>query len=642
MAEDTRCRKLSFSSEQAVVPRWFGGEILDHSPQAVRTDFLNSGRAPLLLNHDTYSQPIGVIEPGSVKIGKDKIGRAEARFGRTGAAVDALTNVDDHILTNTSVGYRVHEMRFDSEKDGEENYRVVDWEPHEVSLVGVPADRSVGIGRGHIEADVTSGVRHMTTEADAATRKAAEDAERAAEAARQRSLAEAAEAARVAAAAAEANRRLEEQRDRASKETAQELETKRVKMIQDWCREQKMDARLERKWITSGASVETVADEILRILKQRGETGSQSAASLGLSEKEAKQFSICRAIIAAASDDWKNAGFEAECSGEIAKRMNKVSDSKKFFVPYEVQRNVRQVVPGQRITQGDRAMLRQMDMSRADIVGTTTAGGYLVETINLSFIELLRNRTVAFRLGATVLSGLVGNVSIPKQTGAATAFWLSTETTAITEVEQTFGQLAFSPHTVGGYTEISRLLLLQSSPDVEGIVNADLAAIIGIAVDAGVINGSGSAGQPHGIVGLSGVGTAAGTTLGLAGLLTAQGTVGAANVVPVRGGWTSTFVNSALLRARQEFANTYSPLWYGSVWDGMMLGYPALASNQCPTGDVIFGDWAQVVVAEWGVLEVEVNPYANFTAGIIGVRAMMTVDVGVRYPGAFYVITAVT
>jgi len=630
MADENRTRKLSFSSEQAVVPRWFGGEILDHSPKAVRTDFLNSGRAPLLMNHDTSAQPIGVVEKGSVQVGKDKVGRCAVRFGRTGSAVDALTNVDDGILANTSVGYRVHEMRFDSEKDGEENYRVVDWEPHEVSLVGVPADRSVGVGRGYSEADTTTrGTRMSEVNGTAAAERAAEEERaRAAEAVRQEKLRQEAEAT-AARAAAERGR-----------DGARELEAKRTKMIEDWCRENKMDERLQRQWITSGLPVEVVADEILRILKKRGESGGASAAKLGLSEQEAKRFSICRAVLAAEDGDWTQAGFEAECSAEIAKRMNKVPQRKKFYVPYEVQQTQR-TVSGDRITRGDRQMI-QRDLTRADVVGTTTAGGYLVETINLSFIELLRNRTVAFRLGATVLSGLVGNVSIPKQTGAATAYWLSAETTQITEVEQTFGQLAFSPHTVGGYTEISRLLLLQSSPDVEGIVNADLAAIIGIAVDAGVINGSGSAGQPHGIVGLSGVGTTTGTTLGLAGLLTAQGTVGAANVVPVRGGWTTTFVNSALLRARQEFSNTYSPLWYGSVWDGMMLGYPGIASNQCPTGDLIFGDWAQVVVAEWGVLEVEVNPYANFTAGIIGVRAMMTIDVGVRYPGAFYVITSVT
>ena len=181
---------------------------------------------------------------------------------------------------------------------------------------------------------------------------------------------------------------------------------------------------------------------------------------------------------------------------------------------------------------------------------------------------------------------------------------------------------------------------MQSSPDIEGIVNADLAAIIGIAVDSAVISGPGTSGAPKGILNTTGVGTGSIATTTLSTLTGIQGTVGAANVVPVRGGWAGNFTVSAGLRARNEFANTYSPIWYGSVWDGMMLGYPALASNQIPSGDLFFGDWAQIVVAEWGVLEVEVNPYANFQEGIIGVRAMMTVDVGVRYPAAFYVGTA--
>lgn len=641
MADD-RVRKMSFSSEQAIVPRWFGGEILDHDPKSVRTDFLNSGRANVFLNHDTREQPIGVIEPGSVKIGKDKKGRCDARFGKTGAAKDALENVDDGILTNTSVGYRVHEMRFDSEKDGEEVYRVIDWEPHEVSLVGVPADRSVGIGRGNDVTTVnTRGSTQMGDEnASAAELKAAGD----------RAAAEAARA----AAAAEATRLANDQGTRIDviragedRLSATEMEAARRKAIESWCVRSNIDDRMRAKFITSGMSLDKIADEIIVIMQERGKVASTSAAHLGLSEKEAERFSLCKAILAVRDKDWSKAGFEAECSMEIAKKLGKPSDPMRFFVPDEVQKRRHMLAPGAEQSARANGLIRSQGgsnahLTRADVVGTTTAGGYLVETINLSFIELLRNRTVAFRLGATVLSGLVGNVTIPKQTGAATAMWLTAETTQITEVEQTFGQLALNPHTIGGYTEISRLLLLQSSPDIEGIVNADLAAIVGIAVDQAVLSGPGSGGAPHGIIGLSGVGTAAGTTMALAGLLSAQATVGAANVVPVRGGWATTFVNSALLRARQEFSNTYSPLWYGSVWDGVMVGYPGLASNQVPTGDLIFGDWAQVVVAEWGVLEIEVNPYANFQAGIIGVRAIMTVDVGVRYPGAFYVYTAVT
>jgi HK97 family phage major capsid protein/HK97 family phage prohead protease len=621
---DTRIRAMSFSSE-VPVGRWFGNEILDHNPGSMRSDFINSGRAPLFVNHDTRAQPIGVLEKGTVKIGKDKIGRCEARFGKTGAACDALTNVDDRIFNNTSVGYQVHEMRFESEKDGEESYRVIDWEPHEVSLVGVPADRSVGVDRGSPQTDISNRQERKMADGNEGGTPAAPAADPAAE-----------------------KTRIELIRAEEQKVSAQAMEAARRKAIDYFCESNKIDERMKAQFITSGMSIEEVGKDILAIVKSRGELNKpQGAGALGLTPDETKSFSICKAILACRDKDWSKAGFELECTRAIAQKMGTTPDATKFYVPVEVQRRASGMSAMAEYNARANGAIRSqggsnMHLTRADTVGSVTAGGYLVETINLSFIELLRNRTVAFRLGATVLSGLVGNVNIPKQTAAATSMWLSTETTQITEVEQTFGQLALTPHTVGGYTEISRLLLLQSSPDVEGIVNADLAAIIGIAVDSGVIQGSGASGQPHGIIGLSGVGTAAGTSLQLAGLLSAQAAVGAANVVPVRGGWSSTFVNSALLRARQEFANTYSPLWYGSVWDGVMVGYPALASNQIPTGDLIFGDWAQVVVAEWGVLEVEVNPYANFQAGIIGVRAMMTIDVGVRYPAAFYVLTAVT
>lgn len=627
MADDNRCRSMSFSSESAIVPRFFGGEILDHSPGAMRSDFLNSGRAPLLLNHDTQAQPVGVIQKGSVKVGRDKIGRCEARFGRTAAANDALTNVDDKILNNTSVGYRVHEMRFDSETNGQENYRVVDWEPHEVSLVGVPADRNVGVDRAP-EAEVqtrsqTETIAMPEDNTSAAGNQAAKP--------------------NGGAAAGGTESRIEVTRHEEQRASVMEMETSRQNAIKYFCKANNIDERMQAQFITSGQSVEKVGEDILKIVQKRGEAAPQSAAALGLTEREAKQFSICKAILAVRDKDWNKAGFEADCSRAIAQKLGREPDPTKFFVPLEVQR--RASISPQAIQQHARSQMpgaMQNSFTRADTVATTTAGGYLVETINLSFIELLRNRTVAFRLGATVLSGLVGNVNIPKQTGAATAMWLSTETTQITEVEQTFGQLALSPHTVGGYTEISRLLLLQSSPDVEGIVNADLAAIIGIAVDTGVIAGPGSGGAPHGIIGLSGVGTGSIASATLATVLGMQAAVGAANVVPVRGGWAGNFTVSSGLRARNEFSNTYSPIWYGSIWDGMMLGYPAIASNQIPSGDLIFGDWAQVVVAEWGVLEVEVNPYANFQAGIIGVRAMMTIDVGVRYPAAFYVGTAFT
>ena len=125
-------------------------------------------------------------------------------------------------------------------------------------------------------------------------------------------------------------------------------------------------------------------------------------------------------------------------------------------------------------------------------VASAPGGGYLVGTQNISFIEMLRNRSVAYRMGAMRLGGLQGNVTVPKQTGAATWYWLASESTNITESQQTLGQMALSPKTGGAYTEISRQLLLQSSPDAEVLVTSDLGRVGGLGIDSAVLAGSGA------------------------------------------------------------------------------------------------------------------------------------------------------
>jgi hypothetical protein len=140
---DDRRRSFAFSSEYPV-ERWFGTEILDHSPKSVRMGFMNSGRAPLLMHHDRQ-QVVGVIENASINA--DRVGRGVARFGRSANAEAAKQDADDGILVNTSVGYRVHELTLEKQSDAGDTYRVTDWEPMECSMCGIPADPSVGMGR---------------------------------------------------------------------------------------------------------------------------------------------------------------------------------------------------------------------------------------------------------------------------------------------------------------------------------------------------------------------------------------------------------------------------------------------------------------------------------------------------------------
>ena len=403
-----------------------------------------------------------------------------------------------------------------------------------------------------------------------------------------------------------------------SGERAVEMERARRRGIENLCKANKIDDSVRDYWIATGLSVEAITDDLVKIIEERGKNNPQSEAKLGLSSGEVKRYSLFNAIRAVADQNWSNAGFELDCSREIAKRLQRLPDPKKFFVPFEVQHDKR-ISPQRR------------DLTAASAAG----GGYLVGTENMSFIEVLRNRSVAYRMGARRLSGLVGNVTIPRQSAAATAAWLANEGSQIPESGQTFGQMALSPKTVGAYTEISRQLLLQSSPDAEGIVTADLGAVSALAVDVGVLRGSGSGGEPTGIVNTSGIGTVNGATFDYADILEFQVDVATANVTPEMGGYVTTPTVAALAMQRTRFANTDTPLWQGNLWDGQMAGFQAMSTNQMSAGTMLFGDWRQVVVAEWGVLEIEVNPYANFQAGIIGIRAMVSIDVGLRYAGAF-------
>jgi HK97 family phage major capsid protein len=248
-------------------------------------------------------------------------------------------------------------------------------------------------------------------------------------------------------------------------------------------------------------------------------------------------------------------------------------------------------------------------------------------------------------MGATTMPGLVGSVSIPKQLTSATGYWFTDETGTATESNLTFGQLTLTPKTVGGYVELSRQLLLQSTPNAEGIVNADLARVIALAVDSAAIAGPGTGGQPLGVAKTTGVGTAnptAGSAVVYPDMIRFQTTVANSNAMLPGFAYVTTPTVAGILMGKPRFTNSDTPIWGGTILDGTVVGAPAMTSLQVGSGTMIGGDWSQVVIGEWGTLEIEANPYAQFQAGIVGVRALYTVDIGVRYAAAFAVGTGMT
>lgn len=585
--EESRTVPLAFSSEEPV-ERWFGMEILGHNAGEAQLDWIASGRAPLLVDHRATDQ-VGVVVDAA--IGSDRKGRAVVRFGRSSRAEEVFRDVLDGIRTNVSVGYEIAELTLLEKGQGVPDiYRATSWKPIEISLVSIPADQSVGVGRDDdgearsvrvISPHPLKGRKTMTTNIEASPAAPAFD--------------EAAERKKVA-----------------------DRELHRIREIQAISQRHQL-AELGEKAIKEGMPLDSFRGLVLDELSRRSANPMQlevPRTELGLSGKEKRSYSLLRAIRAQAEKNWDGAGLELEAHREIEKRIGQAKRG--FYVPFEIQ---------QRGMQGKRDLT----------VGTATAGGHLVATQNdaASFIELLRARAVVVGLGARTLTGLVGNVNIPRQSGSSTAYWLANEATAITEGDLTLGQLALTPKNVGAYTEISRLLTMQSAPDAEMLVMDDLASVVALAIDAAAISGSGSSGQPTGVIGTAGIGTVTGTSLAWAGIVEFETDVAAANALNGSLAYLTTPAVRGLLKTREKAANTGIFLWGGMVGDSTVNGYRGEVSTQVPAANMIFGDWSQIIIANWGVLEIETNPYANFAAGIIGVRAWATVDIGVRQAAAF-------
>lgn len=584
---EARTVEMAFSSE-APYRRWWGVEILDHTQSSIDLSRMSS-HANLLCDHDT-TDVIGVVE--SVNIGADRIARALVRFGKSARAEEIFQDVIDGIRKNVSVGYIINEAVLESysEDEDESTYRVTSWTPYEVSLVSVPADFTVGVGRSAEQNQADAPTLAQTRQEQIMTTATQENA--------------------TAQAAVDID---------ALTKNVKASEAQRASEIiligAQFSQYEGVQAAAQEA-VRSGESVGEFRAKVMEKIS----TQKPITPDVGLTTKEVKNYSLMRALKALVDKDWKTAGFERECHDAILKRAGLgEAPNNGFYVPYEVQ-------------------------TRDLTAGTAADGGRLVATDNLggNFIDLLRNRSVLSAMGARFLTGLVGNVTIPKQTGAATANWLANEATGATESQMVFGQLALTPKNVIAYSEISRQLMLQSSPSIDALVMDDLAKVLALAIDTAGLSGSGAAGQPTGITNTAGIGAVTGTTLGYAGIVEFQTDVAQSNALAANCGYVTTPSVAGLLKGRQRFSSTDTPIWQGNILDGEIEGFKAMSSMQMASASMLFGDFSQVIIGEWGMLEVAINPYANFAAAITGIRAIQTCDIGVRYPGAFSLATSIT
>ena len=276
-------------------------------------------------------------------------------------------------------------------------------------------------------------------------------------------------------------------------------------------------------------------------------------------------------------------------------------------------------------------------------VNTTTSGNDLVPTDHRGdqFIGPLRNSLMARRLGVRVLSGLSGNVTIPKQATSTSVGWVA-ENGNLSDSDISTDPVTLTPKHAGGMTEMSRQLIQQSSPDIEQIVRDDLAYQLAKAIDSALIVGGGS-NEPTGVLSTVGIGTANLATLSWANVLGMVKTLEEANTMATSTAWLGSPAVKAKLAATLKVSGDAGAGFL--LENGRMDDIPAHFTNQVPVNTtpnpdtlrLILGDWAQVLLGIWSEVDILVNPFDStaYARGGVLVRAMSTVDIAVRHPTAF-------
>lgn len=574
---------LSFSSE-AYIEEYCGWEIgyayvrLLHKPENMRLDRAKRGLSHLM-NHQRDEFLGKLVDPQIMDKGEGNKLYFRAIPSNQDEAKQVWMDIEAGILDQTSLGFNVYALQLVRMEGEKAYYDAVDWEPMEGSTVTVQADLTVGFGRS------------IKTEEKNDESKTPE----------------------------QEKRKMEQ--EIVAAQDAEKLEASRIAGIRAAQKnfpsivtpEDALEA------IASRQTVEQFNNVILD-RQVKGQRAATPASEIAMSEKEQKSYSILRAF--GGIMDKKFGGFEKEISDEIASRLGRSARAdNSFFMPSNLK------VAGQRTAS---ALTKD---------GGGSTGGYIVPEVydGANFIELLRNMSLTEKLGITRLRNLKGDYKVPVQASAGNFSWI-TEDSEATESNLTLGLKTMSMKTGSSSTSYSRDLRINSDPSIEQMVLMDLAEIAALGLDAATFHGLGSAGQPQGLFNTSGVGATTVTSFAFASALAFKSDVKVANAFKGNLAYVTDPASAVLLEGKEKASSTGIFL----LEDGKMAGFPVFDSNQITAGYMAFGDWSQMVVADWGGVEIMVDPYSASKQGKVIVTVFVTMDTLVRQLGAFSIGSGLT
>lgn len=570
-------------SSETPYRRYDGDEILVHTPEAVDLTFLKSGSAPLLDSHnrwDGLKAQLGVITDAWLE---DSRVYVTVRFSNREDAQDIKRDVDEGIIRNVSVGYDVHKVERDEDAD---SYRVIKWTPKEASFVSIPADQTVGMGRSAEPKEGTMPDKKLNQPSVEGQMPGV---------------------------------RTEEQRAEAIEATVNEITA--LAAIHN-------AGDLARSFIAGEMSRGN--EPSLAVFKgimraNLPENVPLVNEDIGLTEGQTQQFSLRKFLLAtsetATPQQVREAAFEMEAVDAAGEGRTGA-----YRLPAELMRSW-----GDFTVDGVRSTDPRV---RAALSTSGNANVQSTDHLASRFIDNLRNRLVLGGLGVTMLTGLDGNVDIPGGNANIAAAWLGSEDADAAESNPSFRKISLAIKDLAVYTDMTRRMLLQSTIDIEMYVRMQIMDAMAEAIDLAGFYGSGTLGQPTGIANTSGIGsvTFAAAVPTRNELIDMDAAVAATNQTI-----TPTFVFDTDMKSdlRKAAVDAGSGQFLMGNDGSLHTGNPTAVTNQITGGDVFAGVFNDLIMGTWGTLELDRSTESKFLSGGLRLRAIQSVDFGVRRVGSF-------
>ncbi|MDU5442510.1 MAG: phage major capsid protein [Finegoldia magna] len=575
---DNRTVSLAFSSENPVV-RTIGGqeynEILLHNPENVNLERLQN-KAALLFNHD-FDNHIGVIE--SASIDSDHVGRALVRFSSVGIGAEKFEMVREGTLSKVSVGYSILDYRIEGD-----NLLITQWEPYEISMVSVPADDFVGVGRS-LEQDEEEPVNESepdqtaTESTDVGTESTTEEIQ-------------------VAEEAEEVEQEPEE-----VPETDSINNTEQSDSSTDSNSEPEQEVQPEEEPKDEFEEETRIAElkAISRTFNINAEI-TNSAISTGLSIDAFKR--------------------------QVMKKQTIKEDKKMEF---SLNSLIRGMLDGEVKADGKRGVvIKNTDFVRAGVNTTNAKDVIHTDVLYGSFIDVLRAESVLKNFPVQMYTGLSSEIALPKLSGSFTsAFGFISENGVSPEVDANFESVLMKPKTFTGSVPLSRSVV-KSCPQIEQIVTQAIVAGSAERLETLIMQGIVTAAQAAGKVQTV-------DAYDYATIVAAQGELGDEGVPFSSISAVMSPSTKATLRATLRGTNTAAVYLFD---DGDLCGVPAYDSKVLAGQDfIILGDMSKIAIGQWGdALELDLDDTTNRNRGSVIARVWADIDFVLTNPEAFRVI----